>query len=69
MSVNKIPPRAIIQNRDIMNFTGKSLRSVQRMVCKVRRVYNKGIYDNITYIEFCAVFKFDEEVVRRYMQP
>ena len=58
-----------MRNRDIMNLTGLKLRSVQRLVSRVRKFYNKDITDYITIDEFCTVFKFDKEKVREYMQP
>jgi hypothetical protein len=67
MSVVKMPGRLIITIRDIMNITGMSYRTAQRMAREVRQAFNKNSYDYITIEEFCIVFKFNEERVREYM--
>jgi len=57
----------VITSRDIVNITGKSLRSAQRMLQEIRKIYGKAKRGLVTVYEFCAVYYLNVEDVMKYL--
>jgi hypothetical protein len=65
--MKRIPCRKVIYSRDLANFTGKGIRTCDRMLEKVRKAKNKHARDLVTVKEFCQVMKFDLEELQEYL--
>lgn len=50
-------PRLFVLAKDLMNITGKSLRSCQRILSKIRKAIGKKKHQVITPDEFCDYFQ------------
>ncbi|MBK6860643.1 MAG: hypothetical protein IPK91_04420 [Saprospiraceae bacterium] len=50
-------PRLFVLAKDIMTITGKSLRSCQRMLSKIRKAIGKQSHQVITPDEFCEYYQ------------
>ena len=68
MELRRIPDRIVIFARDIVNITGLSLRTAQRMIHKIRKIYGKPELQFVTIYEFCAVYGLHVEDVKLYLR-
>jgi hypothetical protein len=66
--MKRIPCRKVIYARDLANFTGKGIRTCDRMLVKVRKAVNKQTGDLVTAKECCQVMKFDLEDLQEYLR-
>ena len=68
MELRRIPDRIVLFTRDIVNITGVSLRTAQRMIQKIRKIYGKPELQFITIYEFCEVYGLHVEDVKLYLR-
>lgn len=62
-----MPNRVVVTAKDIMNITGKSNRSAQRLLREIRRVHGKDRMAMVTLMEFCDHTALSAETVERYL--
>jgi hypothetical protein len=67
MELRKIPSRIAIYARDVQNITGKSLRSSQRLIRKIRLAFGETGQPFVTVKEFCKYCRMEEEEVRNFL--
>ena len=67
MQLKKIPGRIVLYARDVQNITGKSLRSSQRLIQKIRRINGDAIGSFVTMKEICKYCKVEEEEVQKFI--
>jgi hypothetical protein len=65
--VKKTPGRVVIYPKDIVNITGVSIRTAQRMLQSIRLSQGKTKEQFVTINEFCLYCAFDEDYVREYI--
>jgi hypothetical protein len=68
MELRKIPDRIVLYPRDIVNITGRNIRTAQRIIKKIRAANGKGNGGFITRKEFCQFCNLDEEDVMKYLR-
>jgi hypothetical protein len=68
MELRRIPDRMVLFPLDIVNITGRSLRTSQRLVQKIRQAYGKSGQGFVTRKEFCQFCNLDEEEVKKYLR-
>jgi hypothetical protein len=67
MEPKKIPHRNKLFPRDIQKIIGKSLRTCQRLVRRIRMAYGETTLRFVTIKEFCRYFKMKEKDVRKFL--
>jgi hypothetical protein len=60
--------RIVIYPKDVQAITGRSPRSCQRMIEKIKKILGKTREQFITYIEFCDYTGISREIVLKYLQ-
>lgn len=63
-----IPKRMVIYTKDVINITGRSESSCQRLLAKVRRHNKKKPRAVITVDELCEHMKLEKEKVMEYLR-
>jgi len=66
-SPRKMPPRAVVYPRDIVNIMGVKLRTAYRIRAKILAANGKDSDGCLTVLEFCAFTKIPEETVLKYL--
>jgi predicted DNA-binding transcriptional regulator AlpA len=65
--MNPIPHRIVVYPKDVMNITGLSRRSAQRLLERVRKASGKGEGSFVSIEEFCQFTGLKEEAVGRFL--
>ena len=65
--MKKKPTRMVIYPKDVVNITGRRLRTARKLLQKVRRTFGKSPGDFVTVAEFCAVFGMDEALLMEFL--
>jgi hypothetical protein len=68
MDAMRIPDRVALYARDVQNITGRSPRTCQRIIQRIRQFYGKTNQGFVTREEFCAFCQISEDVVRQYLK-
>jgi hypothetical protein len=68
MDVKKIPGRILLYSRDIENITGKSRRTSQRLIQKIRQIYGDSGESFVTMKEVCKHLRLEEEDVMKFIK-
>lgn len=66
--MKRIPCRKVIYARDLSNFTGKHIRTCERMLEKARKGMNKQKGGIVTAKEFCQVMQCDLDDLLEYLR-
>lgn len=61
-------PCLTLSAKDIMNITGKSVRTAYRIIRAVKKRYNIQNRSDISIDEFCEHMRFKEETVLKYLK-
>jgi hypothetical protein len=64
----RIPDRVALYARDVQNITGRSPRTCQRIIQRIRQAYGKTSQGFVTREEFCAFCQIKEEIVMQYLK-
>ena len=62
-----IPKRAVIHPKDVENITGRSGRTAQHLLQKIRKALGKEKFQFVTVNEFCLFTGIEEELVRDFL--
>jgi hypothetical protein len=62
------PTRVVIYVKDIMNITGRKLRSSYSLMSKIRKQNGKGRGEFITVDEFCAYTGFTQQQIKPFLE-
>jgi hypothetical protein len=65
--MNAIPNRIVIYAKDIVNITGCSLRTAQRILALIRKKSNKDKHSFISVQEFCSFSGLSEDKVYAFL--
>lgn len=65
--MNKIPQRFVVYTIDVMNITGKSINTCQKMLQQTRKKFKKPERSLVTVEEFCNYTGFKIEAVMQYL--
>ena len=65
---SKMPQRAVIHAKDVMNITGYSDRNARRLLQDIRKAVGKLDDQLVTVQEFCFFTGIEEETVRMYLK-
>ena len=66
--MRKLPNRAVVYAKDVQNITGRSLRTAQHLLKRIKAYNNKEPSDFVTVMELSAFLKMDESLVREYLE-
>ena len=68
MELRKIPDRIVLYPRDIVNITGRNIRTAQRIIKKIREANGKASNGFVTREEFCASYNIKEEDIKKFIR-
>jgi hypothetical protein len=57
-------PRIVVYTKDVQKMIGCSSKTAQKLLRKIRGLYQKDERELVSVTEFCAYTRFDEKVVR-----
>lgn len=63
-----IPPRIVIQAKDVMNITGRKERAARALLARLRKQYGKKARDFITVTEFAQFTGLKVEALVPYLR-
>jgi hypothetical protein len=67
MEPKKIPHRNKLSPRDIQKISGRSLRTCQRLIRKIRMAYGEPSLPYVTIKELCRYWKIDQKEIRKFL--
>ena len=62
-----VPQRLVIHAKDVQRITGRTIRTAQLMLQRIREYYHKRQNDFVTVAEFCHYYKMNEKDVRQLL--
>ncbi|MGV3528105.1 MAG: hypothetical protein ACO1OO_04350 [Flavisolibacter sp.] len=65
--MNPLPPRLVIYAKDVMNITGRSERTAQKLLADIRKKLEKPPHAFISTEEFCRYTGLKEEKVSAFL--
>jgi hypothetical protein len=64
----RIPDRAVLYTRDVQNIIGRSPRTCQRLMQKIRQAYGKTNQGFVTREDFSAFCQISDDIIRKYLK-
>ena len=66
--MQKLPPRLVVYAQDVCNITGMQPDTARKLLCRIRKKFNKEKRAMITVYEFCEFMGFREEKVAEFLR-
>ena len=66
--MKNLPTRIVVYAKDVCNITGMQPDTARKLLCRIRKKFNKEKRALITIYEFCEFMGFREEKVIEFLK-